>query len=316
MGITKNHLSDESIKNIFSRNFPNKKITQIKELTEGMFNAAYSVSFEDGSGSILKVAPPRAEGLMSNEINMMAAEVQAMRIMRDYDFVHIAEVQSYDTSKRLCSSDYLIMERIEGENWLFIKDEMPEEVKNHIYYEIGIIQKKMSEIEGNGFGLLGDDRRFDSLYDFLYMLLQNVLHDVEAKNIGIGVTKQAILERLEKDQMIFDEVKVPTLVHWDMWEGNIFVKNNHVSGVIDWERAMWGEPFMDDRFRQHSRKEAFLKGFGQTDFSENEKRRLAWYDMLLYITMMAEVTYRQYPDGGQYDWAKSLFEGTWKCISE
>ena len=27
-----------------------------------------------------------------------------------------------------------------------------------------------------------------------------------------------------------------------MWEGNIFVKDGEISGIIDWERAMWGEP--------------------------------------------------------------------------
>lgn len=152
--------------NIFAQNFPNKKIEQIKELTEGMFNVAYSVSFKDGSGSILKVAPPNTEGLLSNEINLMSAEVQAMQIMRQHDFVLIAEVQAYDASKRLCDSDYLIMERIEGENWIFIKDEMSEEVNDQIYYEIGKIQKNMSEIKGEAFGLLGDSRRFDSFYDF------------------------------------------------------------------------------------------------------------------------------------------------------
>lgn len=315
MGITKNNLSNETIMNIFAQNCPNKKIEQIKELTEGMFNVAYSVSFEDGSGSILKVASPDTKGLLSNEINLMSAEVQAMQIMRGYDFVHIAEVQAYDTSKCLCNSDYLIMERIEGENWIFIIDEMPKEVKDHIYCEIGKIQKNMSEIKGESFGLLGDSRRFDSIYDFFHMLLQNVLNDVEAKNIRIGETKRSIMEQLEKDKLIFEEVKVPTLVHWDMWEGNIFVKDNHVSGVIDWERAMWGEPFMDDRFRHHSRNEAFLKGFGQTEFSEKEERRLYWYDLFLYITMMAEVTYRQYSDDRQNDWVKPLFENTWKCLS-
>lgn len=316
MGITKNHLSNETIMNIFAQNFPKKKIEQIKELTEGMFNVAYSVSFEDGSGSILKVAPPNTEGLLSNEINLMSAEVQAMQNMRKYDFVPIAEVQAYDVSKRLCNSDYLIMERIEGENWIFIKDEMSEEVKDRIYYEIGKIQKNMSEIKGEAFGLLGDGRRFDSCYDFFCMLLQNVLNDVEAKNIRIGETKHSIMEQLEKDKKVFEEVKVPTFVHWDMWEGNIFVRDNHVSGVIDWERAMWGEPFMDDRFRHHSRNETFLKGFGKTEFSEKEERRLYWYDLFLYITMIAEVTYRQYSDDRQNDWVKPLFEETWKYLSK
>lgn len=39
-----------------------------------------------------------------------------------------------------------------------------------------------------------------------------------------------------------------------------------VCGIIDWERALWGEPFMDDRFRIHNRGKHFLEGFGQTSF--------------------------------------------------
>lgn len=315
MGITKNNLTNKTIINIFAKTFPNKKIQNIKELTEGMFNAAYTVSFEDNSESILKVAPKSDEGLMSNEINLMSAEVQAMQIMSEYDFVHVAEVQSYDTSKSLCNSDYFIMEKIEGDNWIFVKDKMSKEEQDRIHNEIGKIQKHMSEIKGETFGLLGDSRRFDSLYDFFYLLLKNVLDDVEAKNIEIGVSSKEIFDQLEKDKQIFDEVETPTLVHWDMWEGNIFVKDNHVSGVIDWERAMWGEPFMDDRFRRHNGNAEFLKAFGKKDFSDNEKKRLCWYDVLLYITMMAEVTYRQYSDDGQYHWVKPLFESAWKELN-
>ena len=71
---------------------------------------------------------------------------------------------------------------------------------------------------------------------------------------------------------------------------------------------MWGEPFMDDRFRYHNRNQAFLRGFGQTEFSEAEKRRLRWYDILLYLTMMIEVFYREYEDDGQYRWACGMLK--------
>ena len=100
-------------------------------------------------------------------------------------------------------------------------------------------------------------------------------------------------------------------MHWDMWEGNIFVKNSQISGVIDWERAMWGEPFMDDRFRYHSRQKEFLKGFGINELSSEELRRIYWYDVLLYLTMMTEVTYREYEDDSQYQWVKPLFDKVW-----
>ena len=93
-----------------------------------------------------------------------------------------------------------------------------------------------------------------------------------------------------------------------MWEGNVFVKDGRVSGIIDWERAMWGEPFMDDRFRMHNRDKYFLEGFGQTSFTENEIKRLRWYDIILYLTMMIEVFYREFEDKGQYFWAREMLE--------
>ncbi len=63
---------------------------------------------------------------------------------------------------------------------------------------------------------------------------------------------------------------------------------------------------MDDRFRHHNRNQDFLKGYGQTVFSETEEKRLRWYDIILYLTMMIEVFYREYEDQGQYLWAKEM----------
>ena len=119
-----------------------------------------------------------------------------------------------------------------------------------------------------------------------------------------------------KDKDCFDQVKTPVLVHWDMWEGNIFVKNGHVSGIIDWERAIWGEAFMDDRFRRHTRKEDFLHGFGLKEISPTEMQRIFWYDVLLYLTMMTEGTYREYEDDSQYQWVKPLFEASYMDIKK
>lgn len=316
MEITKNRLSNDEVLKIVNSCFENKKVKSVVELEEGMFNAAYNISFEDGTGSVLKVAPKTNKGLMSNEINLMKAEIKAMEIMRKYNYVHVAEVYVYDTSHSLCDSDYFFMERLDGENWLFVKEGMTKEQKELIHKEIGCLQNKMTGINNQKFGLLGDLKEFTTLYDFFYYLMNNILDDIYVKSIDIGIEKDKILERLVDDKKIFDEVKTPSLVHWDMWEGNIFVKDNHLSGIIDWERAMWGEAFMDDRFRRHNRNEYFLKGFGKSLFSDDEMRRINWYDILLYLTMMAEVTYREYSDDGQFYWVKPLFDEAWNdlCI--
>lgn len=74
---------------------------------------------------------------------------------------------------------------------------------------------------------------------------------------------------------------------------------------------MWGEAFMDDRFRYHSRNKDFLTGFGQTSFSDAELKRIRWYDIILYLTMMIEVYYREYENENQYFWAKDKLITVW-----
>lgn len=313
MSITKNIQSETAICRMALSAFPQKRMESCTELTEGMCNAAYLVKFSDGSKSVLKIAPGENKGLLSNEVNMMDAEVKAMDIVGKSGLIKVAEVQYYDTSKTICSSDYFFMEAIEGQSFFTAKESMSEEEKRRLNYEIGRTERKLTAIQGEKFGLLGDEKHlYTYLFDFVYRLISNVLSDAIKKKIVIGVESEDILARLKQDRYVFDAVSKPTLVHWDMWEGNVFVKDGQISGIIDWERAMWAEAFLDDRFRRHARNREFLKGYGQENFSKEEMRRICWYDVLLYLTMMTEGAYRGYPDDGQYQWTKPLFEDSWK----
>lgn len=313
MSITKNIQSESAISQMALAAFPQKRVDACVELTEGMFNAAYLVTFSDGSRSVLKIASEGNIGLMSNEVNMMDAEVKAMRIVRNSGLVKVAEVQYYDTSKTICSGNYFFMEVMEGQSFFSIRESLSEEEKQGLHYEIGQVARRLTTISGETFGMLGDEEhRYTDLFDFVYYMISNILSDARKKEIVIGVEAEEILTRLGRDRAVFDAVSRPTLVHWDMWEGNIFVKDGQISGIIDWERAMWAEAFLDDRFRRHTRNPEFLKGYGQEHFSREEMQRIYWYDVLLYLTMMTEGAYRGYPDDGQYQWTKPLFEASWE----
>ncbi len=288
--------------------FPDKQVTEIKELTEGMCNVTYSIAFSDGSESILKVAAKDRSGNTSNEVNLMRAEVTAMKLVAEKCSFKVADVQYYDTSNTICDGNYFFMEKLEGDNFHFVKEKMSEEEISAIGKELGRISRELSTIQNPDFGFLGEDTRYDSLYAFVKQMLTNLISDAERRNVDILYDGRTLLDQLEKEESAFREVKKASLVHWDMWEGNVFVKDGHVSGIIDWERAMWGEPFMDDRFRMHNRDKYFLEGFGQTSFSEDELKRLRWYDIILYLTMMIEVFYREFEDKGQYFWAREMLE--------
>ena len=69
MGITKNKKTDEFIITMARETFPDREIPKVQELTEGMCNAAYMLTFEDGFQTVLKIASANNDGFMTNESN-------------------------------------------------------------------------------------------------------------------------------------------------------------------------------------------------------------------------------------------------------
>ena len=311
MAITKNRQSEETITGMAKMAFPDKQIAEIKELPEGMCNVTYDITFEDGSESILKIAAKDRRGNTSNEVNLMLAEINAMKLVAENCSFKVADILYYDTGNTICDGNYFFMEKLEGDNFFLVREGMSEEVIAIINTEIGKISRELSNIQNSEFGFLGEDKRYESLFKFVKHMLENLLSDAQKRDIDILYDEQTFLNQLENDKSAFETIHKASLVHWDMWEGNVFVKDGHVSGIIDWERALWGEPFMDDRFRMHNRGKHFLEGFGQIAFSEDELKRLRWYDIILYLTMMIEVFYREFDDKGQYFWAREMLE---KCM--
>ena len=315
MSITKNHQSPETLRALCAAAFPGRGVSAVTELTEGMFNAAYRVDFADGGASVLKIAAGDASGLLSNEINLMQAEVAAMRLLHERKTPYVAQVQHADFTRTVCSGHYFFMECLPGRSLNSCRSELDDAAIAHVMTQVGQFQRQTADIRGETFGLLGDDKRFPTLHGLVRYMFCNVLGDAAARQIDLGLCADEVLARLDADEAIFAQVKTPSLVHWDMWEGNIFVENGELCGIIDWERAMWGEPYMDDRFRRHNRPAAFLEGFGQREFSPAEMRRIAWYDLCLYLTMVTESYYRGYEDiEGTLGWLRPLVNAAWAEI--
>jgi Ser/Thr protein kinase RdoA (MazF antagonist) len=101
-----------------------------------------------------------------------------------------------------------------------------------------------------------------------------------------------------------DEVTVPQLVHFDLWQGNILVDRSpgapRIGGLIDGERMFWGDPVADfvslALLGDIRGDEAFLRGYreagGRVEFDEATCRRLALYRAYLYLIMLTETVPR------------------------
>jgi aminoglycoside phosphotransferase (APT) family kinase protein len=308
MSHTKNLQTDQALQLLVARAFDGAKIRSHSELTEGFCNAAYKIELESGKRVVLKIAPANAVNLMSYEINLMQAEVWAMNLVNEKTHLLLPKVLYYDQTKTVCDSDYFFMDWIEGDSFSSSKSGMKTDVIKSIEGEIGQFIGALHAIKSEKFCLLGSmNTSKELLFPFFEQLFLGILQDGRIKNINIGVDYDVVYASLLRDESCFHEVTESVLVHWDTWEGNWLVKNNNVIGLIDWERALFGDPLMEDRFRSHCRSENFLKGYGVKEFSSSEKVRMAWYDVYLYLIMMIEGAYRGYENDEQYQWAKSMF---------
>lgn len=315
--ITKNKQPIETIQTILRTAFgPTAEIRACRELSDGFCNVTYDIELTDGRTCILKVGQAGNIKMMSCEAKMMPAEVSAMRCAAAHGMPGIAEVYYYDRSRTICTGEYFLMEKVDGVNLAHIGRELSQEQKENYSRQTGQFLKQLHQIRGDKFGHFCEPLlQYDSWYEAFYGSVAGIIEDGKAVNIDIGISYDEILKLLEKHREYFAEVTEPEMIHWDLWEGNIFVKDGKISGIIDWERAMWAEGLMEQNFRCHAKNPAFLEGYGMEKLTEAQQLRCLWYDVHLYLVMMIEGTYRQYEDDGQYRWAKSVFLPVWEELN-
>jgi len=311
---TKNKQNIEILKELVSRSFNGMKILDkddsIIELKEGYFNVAYCITLESGKKVILKIAPPADAEIMSYEKNIMRTEVETMKLVKEKTNVPIPYIYYYDNSKTICSAEYFFMEKIEGENYASIKEGLSEDERSKIENQLGKYNHDINEISGEYFGYNGQmEMQGLNWKEVFEKLINDLIKDGEAKKVDIGLPYEKVKEIVNRFAKYLEPVTMPHLAHWDLWDGNVFVKDGEIAGIIDFERAMWADPLIEHYFKEADRtSEAFLQGYGKISFSNDEIIRRRLYNIHLYLIMVIECAYRSYADDSQYNWAKEMLK--------
>jgi len=166
-----------------------------------------------------------------------------------------------------------------------------------------LILGKYYQVHPQGFGDLNEKGRgrFKSWPDYLLGILsQKKKFDGLAKR---GVLDRTIIDRacrLLQEQASLLEIREPCLVHADIWIRNLLLKNNQITGVLDWENAVGGDSIYDLARYSVSQEEDFnmsdvFKGYGaKTDKKFWQRFHLYRIHCCLYtINRNSEVAIRK-----------------------
>lgn len=297
--ITKAAVTEETINRMVRKAFGEDAL-ETQELKEGYFNVAYRIRLQDRD-VVLKIAPSPKIQVMTHEKNIMFSEVDSMRMVAERTEVPVPRILFYDNSGSVIDREYFFMEMLQGQSLCSLQDALPEEEKQEIYYRMGQYTRQLNGIEGERFGYYAQsDRQGENWYEVFFEMVRDIYADARRKDIAMPVEEDKTLELLERDRAIFEMVKTPRFVHWDIWAGNVFIANNRIEGIIDFERCLWADALMEVGFRNYEYNKAFYKGYGVEELTREEKRRARWYDIYVALIWCLETDYRGYDNRDFY----------------
>jgi aminoglycoside phosphotransferase (APT) family kinase protein len=243
--------------------------------------------------------------------------VAAMRLVRQNPAIPVPEIYYFDNAHEVCNANYFFMEHMTGDSLEHVHDNLAPAAKASIERHIGEIIREINSFPGVYFGYDGNpDLRADTWKEAFIKIVESVLEDAARKNVRFDFGYDELRTTVLKHASALEEVTRPCLVHWDAWKPNFFVQDGKITGIIDFERALWAEPLMEAQFRQfgNSAITNSMRGYGKTTFTFAEEVRNHLYALHLGLVMHTECFYRNYATDDIFNFSRQYIDMTMEWL--
>jgi aminoglycoside phosphotransferase (APT) family kinase protein len=291
---------------------PDADLVSFDEITDGWFNALYALGLTDGRRVALKVGPPPDLVVQRYEHGILHAEVTAIGLVLAHTRAPAPEVLHVDASGHHVPGPFFVMDLLPGRSLFSRRDTLDDARRATADAEVGAHLRAINAIAGDAFGLLAPGRPTFATWPAAFgALVDLALADAADRDVPLPRPAAALRALVEAGHDALAEVTTPRLVHWDLWDGNVLVDpdTGHVTGLVDFERALWGDPLMEVQFRPLAVSPAFQAGYGRALLDSPaalHRRRL--YNLYLYLVMITEGAYRHYDDDAPGRWARRMLD--------
>lgn len=222
-------------------------------LSGGTFSAVQAASLTDGRTVVVKTSVPEAalpDGrtpLLTYERDMLATERDVLTLLHNVEGVPSPRVLLSDFTRSAADVDVVVMEYVRGTPWDTVEQSMTRDANARAWEQVGAIMAAMQSISGDVFGYPAQDFALGaaSWPTFVASLIEATIADAE--EWGVDIEPDRLIDALAVCAQSLTAVTRPTLVHNDLWPGNVLLdpETGQVHGVVDFERALFGDPLQD-----------------------------------------------------------------------
>jgi aminoglycoside phosphotransferase (APT) family kinase protein len=253
-------------------------VTAYEELSEGTFNTVYRI-VRPGGDLMLKLSPDPDAPVLSYEQGLIQTETEFYQAA--FGTIPVPEVVHAGT-------DFLLMTALPGTTWYSQTEPLD---RPRLRRELGGLVADLHQITNTAFGY-PQKGLVDTWNTAFLAMMDDILRDAAHFDVALprpaGQIRDLVLARDER----LAAVRTASLIHFDLWDGNILIEDGRITGLIDGERAFWGDPTAEfvSLTLFGALDDELLEGYGATIDLE----LLSLYRVYLYLIMLVEGTPRGY----------------------
>lgn len=301
---TKNSLTKQQIINLVKVNFGDKcEVGAITELKGGMFNSAYLIERPtENDHIVLKVSLKPGAKTLTYERDPMPTEVAVFEMVKEKTNIPTPRILAFDFSKKHIPSNYFFMTALDGIAMHKVQKKMSKENLLELKKELAKYLAQLHQIQGDYFGYFTQNEKYQyqTWKEAFISMMTMLLNDGKKNGTKLPYVRY---EKVLKDKTKYlEDIKVASLVDYDLWAGNVFVKQQGdkfvIEGIIDFERAFWGDAMADfggsvmlldhifdekEVWKVYKDKSNFNR-----DITKEDQIRSTFYRLYIYTIMAAE----------------------------
>lgn len=316
---TKHRLDPATLRRLITECIP-ENITNAEELKDGFFNTTYLLYLDNGRKAVLKIAPPADIPVMRQEKDIMKAEIASIELVKKSTSIPVPSIISHIPHNKYITSPLFIMDYIDAIPLDKLIPDLGIDEITEIYRQLGRYIKELHSQHAKEFGYtLNGNRGYSTWSNAFISIIDDVLSDADDLNITLSVDASEIHRLVESYSSTLDLVMTPSLLHRDLWFGNILIKRDSfdIAAITDWERSLYGDTLMDFVFAyvegisSFEGKVGFNEGYGRTaSHTHDEIIRIELYSLYFLLLILIEGYYRGYQTKEQEDKAQAELVNT------
>ncbi|WP_212999452.1 phosphotransferase [Winogradskya consettensis] len=265
-------------------------VREASELSGGTFAAVWRATLTDGREIVVKTAAAPEARLLRYEAGLLAAESAYYQRVRNLapvpEVLHLAD-------------DWLAVTLLPGRPLTELDN------TDGVREQLGATIARVHELTGSRFGYAGARASGADWPAAFAAIVDDLLADARDWSVRLP---SGIAETVERHRACLATVTRPALLHWDLWDGNVLARDGVLTGLVDGERYLYGDPLLDlvspALFRriEDEPDNPFLRGYAAATglvLDDAARTRLALYRMHLYTLMVTECPSRGEPRDGE-----------------